>query len=85
MPERVLIVDDDPVQRRLLENIVTRTGYQAVVADSGDAAVALSAGWANAPCGSSSSPSAASAARSSTPSPKRTPTRASSPARRNTP
>jgi len=44
MPERVLIVDDDPVQRRLLENIVTRTGYQAVVADSGDAAVALLTG-----------------------------------------
>jgi DNA-binding NtrC family response regulator len=44
MPERVLIVDDDPVQRRLLENIVTRTGYQAVVADGGDAAVALLTG-----------------------------------------
>jgi DNA-binding NtrC family response regulator len=44
MPERVLIVDDDPVQRRLLENIVTRTGYQAVVAGGGDAAVALLTG-----------------------------------------
>jgi DNA-binding NtrC family response regulator len=44
MPERVLIVDDDPVQRRLLENIVTRTGYEAVVADGGDAAVALLTG-----------------------------------------
>src|SRR5260221_6190168 len=44
MPERVLIVDDDPVQRRLLENIVTRTGYQAVVAEGGDAAVALLTG-----------------------------------------
>src|SRR4051812_45894819 len=41
MPERVLIVDDDPVQRRLLENIITRTGYEAVVAEGGDAAVAL--------------------------------------------
>src|SRR5882724_5817871 len=44
MPERVLIVDDDPVQRRLLENIVTRTGYQAVIAEGGDAAVALLTG-----------------------------------------
>src|SRR5262250_2133462 len=44
MPERVLIVDDDPVQRRLLENVVTRTGYEAVVAEGGDAAVALLAG-----------------------------------------
>jgi len=44
MPERVLIVDDDPVQRRLLENIVTRTGYEAVVAEGGDAAVALLTG-----------------------------------------
>jgi len=44
MPERVLIVDDDPVQRRLLENIVTRTGHVAVVAEGGDAAVALLTG-----------------------------------------
>jgi DNA-binding NtrC family response regulator len=44
MPERVLIVDDDPVQRRLLENMVTRAGYQAVVVDGGDAAVALLTG-----------------------------------------
>jgi DNA-binding NtrC family response regulator len=44
MPERVLIVDDDPVQRRLLENMVTRAGYQAVVAEGGDAAVALLTG-----------------------------------------
>jgi DNA-binding NtrC family response regulator len=44
MPERVLIVDDDPVQRRLLENMVTRAGYDAVVAEGGDAAVALLTG-----------------------------------------
>jgi DNA-binding NtrC family response regulator len=44
MPERVLIVDDDPVQRRLLENMVTRTGYETVVAEGGDAAVALLTG-----------------------------------------
>ena len=44
MPERVLIVDDDPVQRRLLENMVTRAGYETVVAEGGDAAVALITG-----------------------------------------
>jgi DNA-binding NtrC family response regulator len=41
MAERVLIVDDDPVQRRLIENMVNRFGYEAVVADGGDAAIAL--------------------------------------------
>src|SRR5262247_3804000 len=44
MPERVLIVDDDPVQRRLIENMVTRAGHEAVIADGGDAAVALLTG-----------------------------------------
>ena len=41
MAERILIVDDDPVQRRLLENMVARAGYEPVVVDGGDAAVAL--------------------------------------------
>jgi DNA-binding NtrC family response regulator len=41
MTERVLIVDDDPVQRRLLENMVSRFGYQPIVADGGDAALTL--------------------------------------------
>jgi len=41
MSETVLIVDDEPVQRRLLEAMVTRFGYQAVVAEGGDAALAL--------------------------------------------
>jgi DNA-binding NtrC family response regulator len=41
MGERVLIVDDDPVQRRLLENMVGRFGYDTVVAAGGDAALAL--------------------------------------------
>ena len=41
MSERILIVDDDPVQRRLLENMVRRFGYEALVAEGGDAAVAL--------------------------------------------
>ena len=40
MAERVLIVDDDPVQRRLLENMVGKSGYDAVTADGGDAALA---------------------------------------------
>jgi DNA-binding NtrC family response regulator len=41
MSEVVLIVDDDPVQRRLLEAMVQRFGYQAIVAEGGDAAVNL--------------------------------------------
>ncbi len=44
MAERILIVDDDPVQRRLLENIITRAGYEAIVAEGGDAAAALLSG-----------------------------------------
>jgi DNA-binding NtrC family response regulator len=39
--ERILIVDDDPVQRRLLDNMVRKLGYEPLVADSGDAAVAM--------------------------------------------
>src|SRR5579871_2776794 len=41
MSERVLIVDDDPVQRRLLENMVRRFGYEPLVAEGGDSAVKL--------------------------------------------
>jgi DNA-binding NtrC family response regulator len=39
MPVNVLIVDDDPVQRRLLEAAVIRFGYAAVVAEGGEAAL----------------------------------------------
>jgi DNA-binding NtrC family response regulator len=39
MTERILIVDDDPVHRRLIENMVTRFGYEAVTVDGGEAAV----------------------------------------------
>src|SRR5215469_12164092 len=41
MAERILIVDDDPVQRRLLESMVQRFGYEPILADGGDAAAAL--------------------------------------------
>jgi DNA-binding NtrC family response regulator len=41
MSEVVLIVDDDPVQRRLVEAMVQRFGYRALTAEGGDAALAL--------------------------------------------
>src|ERR1019366_7599142 len=44
MSQTVLIVDDDPVQRRLLEAMVGRFGYQAMLAEGGDAAVRLLTG-----------------------------------------
>src|SRR5690348_10845005 len=44
MSEVVLIVDDDPVQRRLLETMVQRLGYRTMTAEGGDAAVGLLTG-----------------------------------------
>src|SRR3954469_2031127 len=44
MAETILIVDDDPVQRRLLEAMTSRFGYEALTADGGDAALALLCG-----------------------------------------
>ena len=41
MAATILIVDDDAVQRRLVENMVQKCGYETLVVDSGDAAVAL--------------------------------------------
>src|SRR5690606_10849408 len=41
MAVSILIVDDDPVQRRLLQAAVIRFGYDAVVSDSGEAALAM--------------------------------------------
>ena len=41
MPTRILIADDDAVQRRLVENMVQRFGYEPIVVESGDAALAL--------------------------------------------
>ncbi len=39
MGERILVVDDDPIQRRLLEEAVRRFGHTPVVVDSGVEAV----------------------------------------------
>ncbi len=48
MSQVVLIVDDDPVQRRLLENMVQRFGYEAMTVASGDAAASILCGQAGA-------------------------------------
>src|SRR6478672_4216940 len=40
MAASILIADDDAVARRLVENMVQKCGYEAVVVDSGDAAIA---------------------------------------------
>ena len=44
MSEVVLIVDDDPVQRRLVEAMVERFGYRALTAEGGDAGLAMLVG-----------------------------------------
>jgi len=44
MSETVLIVDDDPVQRRLLEAMVARFGYRTLLAEGGDSAAHLLTG-----------------------------------------
>src|SRR6202012_4738240 len=41
MAARILIADDDAVQRRLVENMVQKCGYDAIVVDSGDAAITM--------------------------------------------
>jgi len=41
MPKRVLIVDDDPVQRRLLEEMIKRLGFDTKTAGSGDQAIQI--------------------------------------------
>jgi DNA-binding NtrC family response regulator len=40
MPKRVLVVDDDPAQRRILEETIKRFGYAVATAESGDKALA---------------------------------------------
>jgi DNA-binding NtrC family response regulator len=44
MTARVLIVDDDPVQRRLLDNMVRQFGHEPAIAESGDKAAAMLTG-----------------------------------------
>src|SRR5258708_30861973 len=44
MAASILIADDDAVQRRLVENMVQKCGYEAVVVESGDAVVAMLTG-----------------------------------------
>jgi DNA-binding NtrC family response regulator len=44
MAERILVCDDDPVQRRLLEEAVRRFGHHPVVVDNGTEAVARMTG-----------------------------------------
>src|SRR5580704_17412924 len=44
MPATILIADDDAVQRRLVENMVQKCGYETIVVDSGDAAIAMLTG-----------------------------------------
>ena len=39
MTQSILIVDDDPAQRRILEEVVNRDGYRAVPVDGGQAAL----------------------------------------------
>jgi CheY-like chemotaxis protein len=40
MSARILIANDDPVQRRLLETLVHQFGYQAETVESGEAMLA---------------------------------------------
>src|ERR1700760_2422678 len=44
MAASILIADDDAVQRRLIENMVQKCGYEAVVVENGDAVVDLLTG-----------------------------------------
>ena len=44
MSGRILVVDDDPVQCRILEGILQKSGYEPVILDNGDAALTLLAG-----------------------------------------
>ena len=50
MAPRVLIVDDDPVQRRLLDNMVRKFGHEPVLAESGDQAIAQLTGAERCDC-----------------------------------
>jgi DNA-binding NtrC family response regulator len=41
MAASILIADDDAVQRRLVENMVQKCGYETITVDGGDAAIAM--------------------------------------------
>jgi DNA-binding NtrC family response regulator len=41
MAARILIADDDPVQRRLLDNMVRKSGHEPALAESGEQAIKL--------------------------------------------
>src|SRR3977135_4199051 len=41
MAATILIADDDAVQRRLVENMVQKSGYENLVVDYGDEVIAL--------------------------------------------
>jgi len=41
MAARILIVDDDPVQRRLLDNMVRKFGHEPAIAESGEQAATM--------------------------------------------
>ena len=41
MNERILIVDDDPVQRRLLEAVVEKSGFEPACAENGEEALSI--------------------------------------------
>jgi DNA-binding NtrC family response regulator len=43
MSATVLVVDDDPVQRRLLDAMLKRSGYEVIAVDGGEQALALAA------------------------------------------
>ncbi len=44
MSETILVIDDDPVQRRLVEEAIKRIGHRAIVADGGEAGLNILAG-----------------------------------------
>ncbi len=44
MSECILVVDDDPVQRRLLENMVRKFGYEVILAEGGEEAARILSG-----------------------------------------
>jgi DNA-binding NtrC family response regulator len=50
MAARILIVDDDPVQRRLLDNMVRKFGHEPLIAESGEQALAMLKGGERIDC-----------------------------------